>query len=100
MEQYARAGTGSYNLRQEFEREVERQLAALKERAVARQARARVICGAKTRKGRPCRLKSEPGKQRCKFHGGKSTGPKTAEGKARIAEAQRKRWAEARKAGA
>lgn len=29
---------------------------------------------------------------RCKLHGGKSTGPKTAEGRARIAEAQRARW--------
>jgi len=52
---------------------------------------ARVTCGAKTRKGLPCRAKSEPGRKRCKFHGGMSTGPKTAEGKARIAEAQRRR---------
>jgi hypothetical protein len=29
---------------------------------------------------------------RCKLHGGKSTGPKTAEGRARIAAAQRLRW--------
>lgn len=54
--------------------------------------RLRVICGAKTRKGTPCRAKSEPGRRRCKFHGGMSTGPKTEEGKARIAEAQRRRW--------
>ncbi|MEO9514936.1 MAG: HGGxSTG domain-containing protein [Paracoccaceae bacterium] len=53
----------------------------------------RVICGAKTRKGHPCRMKSEAGKRRCKFHGGKSTGPRTPEGKARIAKAQRQRWA-------
>lgn len=52
----------------------------------------RVICGAKTRKGAPCRCKSEPGKRRCKFHGGKSTGPKTPEGRQRIAEAQHRRW--------
>ncbi|MDU8911784.1 HGGxSTG domain-containing protein [Aestuariicoccus sp. MJ-SS9] len=57
-------------------------------------------CGAKTRNGNPCRLLPEPGKQRCKFHGGKSTGPTTEEGKARIAEAQRKRWARARAAKA
>jgi transcriptional regulator with XRE-family HTH domain len=50
-------------------------------------------CGAQTRKGTPCRAKALPGKTRCKFHGGASTGPRTAEGKARIAEAQRKRWA-------
>ena len=41
-------------------------------------------CGAKRhRDGRPCQAKGEPGKRRCRFHGGKSTGPKTEEGKAR-----------------
>ena len=49
-------------------------------------------CGARTRKGIPCRARALPGKARCKFHGGLSTGPKTAEGRMRIAEAQRKRW--------
>jgi hypothetical protein len=49
-------------------------------------------CGAKTRKGRPCRAKPLPGKRRCKFHGGMSTGPRTPEGRERIAEAQRRRW--------
>ena len=29
---------------------------------------------------------------RCRLHGGKSTGPKTPEGRARIAAAQRLRW--------
>ena len=52
----------------------------------------RVVCGAKTRNGTPCKCKSIPGKMRCKFHGGLSTGPKTEEGRARIAEAQRRRW--------
>lgn len=50
-------------------------------------------CGAMTRKGTPCRCKPLPGKRRCKFHGGLSTGPKTSEGRERIAEAQRRRWA-------
>lgn len=58
----------------------------------------RRTCGAMTRRGIECLLKSEPGKRRCRLHGGLSTGPKTDEGKARIAEAQRKRWAERRKA--
>lgn len=58
----------------------------------------RQTCKAMTRRGMECLLKSEPGKKRCRLHGGLSTGPKTAEGKARIAEAQRKRWAERRKA--
>lgn len=47
---------------------------------------ARVVCGAKRhRDGEPCQALSEPGKRRCRFHGGRSTGPKTAEGKARCA---------------
>ena len=53
-------------------------------------------CGAKTRKGTPCAAQSLPGKQRCKFHGGMSTGPKTIEGRDRIAQAQRTRWARQR----
>ncbi|WP_317510552.1 HGGxSTG domain-containing protein [Roseovarius litoreus] len=52
----------------------------------------RVICRAKTRSGTPCRAKSEPGRMRCRFHGGLSTGPKTPEGRRRIAIAQRDRW--------
>ena len=72
--------------------EVEAKLAGLREREAARAARRRVVCWARTRKGQTCRLLSEPGRQRCKFHGGKSTGPRTVEGRATIAEAQR-RWA-------
>ncbi|WP_376873307.1 HGGxSTG domain-containing protein [Albirhodobacter sp. R86504] len=53
----------------------------------------RVRCGAKTRKGTPCAAMSLPNKRRCKFHGGMSTGPKTQEGRDRIAQAQRDRWA-------
>jgi len=53
----------------------------------------RVPCGARTRKGTPCKALSEPGRTRCRFHGGLSTGPKTEEGRKRIAEAQRRRWA-------
>lgn len=69
------------------------QLAAYQEREAARAARRRVVCGAKTRKGTPCRNKSEPGKRRCKFHGGMSTGARTQAGIERIREAQRRRWA-------
>ena len=56
-------------------------------------------CGAKCRDGHACRAPAVWDKQqncprngRCKLHGGKSTGPRTPEGKARIAEAQRERW--------
>ncbi|MEY8801666.1 HGGxSTG domain-containing protein [Leisingera sp. XS_AS12] len=50
-------------------------------------------CGARTRKGAACRARPIPGKRRCRFHGGLSTGPKTSEGRDRIAQAQQKRWA-------
>lgn len=44
----------------------------------------RVICGARRhRDGQPCQARSEPGKRRCRFHGGRSTGPRTVDGKAR-----------------
>ena len=48
-------------------------------------------CGARTRKGTPCRMMREPGRSRCRLHGGLSTGPRTPEGKARIAESNRRR---------
>ena len=67
-------------------------LQAVEHQIKAIRANRRVHCGAKTRKGTACSMKSELGRLRCKFHGGKSTGAKTMEGKARIAEAQRRRW--------
>ena len=72
-----------------LDRECARQL----EKAQTKAARYRQPCQARTRKGHPCKMQSEPGRRRCKFHGGRSTGPKTPDGKARIAEAQRRRWA-------
>ena len=53
--------------------------------------RRRVLCEARTRAGGFCRMRVEPGKGRCRLHGGLSTGPKTAEGKARCVEGTR-RW--------
>lgn len=50
-------------------------------------------CGAMTRKGTPCKRKPVYGKKRCANHGGLSTGPKSEEGKERVREGQRKRWA-------
>lgn len=50
-----------------------------------------IRCGAKTRRGSPCQAPSMQN-GRCKLHGGKSTGPRTLEGKRRIAEANRRRW--------
>jgi hypothetical protein len=46
-------------------------------------------CGARTRTGSPCQRKVVMGRHRCPRHGGK---PLTEEGRARIAEAQRRRW--------
>lgn len=40
-------------------------------------------CGARCRDGHACRALRVPGAKRCKLHGGKSTGPRTPEGKAR-----------------
>ncbi|WP_430539508.1 HGGxSTG domain-containing protein [Lysobacter niastensis] len=42
-------------------------------------------CGARTRAGTPCRTKPIPGRTRCRWHGGRSTGPKTPEGRAKAA---------------
>ena len=47
-------------------------------------------CGAKTRSGGLCAKFPIAGKRRCRLHGGMSTGPKTDEGKQRIANAQLK----------
>ncbi|WP_426034037.1 HGGxSTG domain-containing protein [Cypionkella sp. TWP1-2-1b2] len=93
----ARAGGRGVSFREQADAQAEvlfaAYLARRKQREAHHIATRRVICGAKTRKGGQCRNKSEPGKRRCKFHGGKSTGAKTPEGLARIAEAQRRRWA-------
>ena len=58
-------------------------------------------CNAKTRSGDRCQKPPLRTKSRCRLHGGASTGPRTAEGKARIALAQFKhgrylRWRERR----
>jgi hypothetical protein len=41
-------------------------------------------CGAKTRKGTPCQNPAMKGKARCRNHGGKSTGARTAAGLAKL----------------
>ena len=43
-----------------------------------------LTCGAKTRAGTPCKLTGIYRNGRCKLHGGLSTGPKTAEGRAKM----------------
>jgi len=41
-------------------------------------------CGARTRTDQPCRAPAVRGKQRCRMHGGRSTGPRTASGSERV----------------
>ena len=47
-------------------------------------------CGARTRAGTPCQRPAVKETGRCTRHGGKSTGPRTEAGLARIAAAQTK----------
>jgi hypothetical protein len=52
----------------------------------------RVPCGGRRRSdGQPCTALSVPGKRRCKWHGGCSTGPRTDEGKATVTANLQKR---------
>lgn len=55
------------------------------------------LCGARTKAGHPCRAMKLPGRKRCRWHGGASTGPRTEAGKAKVSEnltkARAKRWA-------
>ena len=44
-----------------------------------------LTCGAKTRKGTPCKRRDVYASGRCPKHGGLSTGPRTPEGKAKVA---------------
>lgn len=46
--------------------------------------RERILCAAQLANGGFCRRKSEPGRRRCRYHGGKATGPTTSAGKARV----------------
>jgi hypothetical protein len=45
-------------------------------------------CGARTRAGCPCRAPAIRGKRRCRMHGGRSTGPRTQDGMARLCAAR------------
>ena len=48
-------------------------------------------CGARTRVGGSCKAPVVHGKNRCRMHGGLSTGPRTDKGRAAIAESNRRR---------
>ena len=68
-----------------------------RERATEERARVRELrdkpCGARTRTGQPCRRKGLGKGGRCPNHGGMSTGPRTPEGRARLAALLKARWA-------
>ena len=49
-------------------------------------------CLAKTRRGTECQRPAITGSGRCRLHGGRSTGPRTKEGRARISAANTKHW--------
>ena len=66
----------------------------------SRTKRERPRCGARCRDGTPCQAPpvwdsrlDRPVNGRCRMHGGLSTGPKTEEGRRRIAESNRARAA-------
>ena len=44
-------------------------------------------CGAKTRQGLPCKRPANKRNGRCRLHGGASSGPRTEQGRAKIAAA-------------
>jgi hypothetical protein len=70
----------------EHDREMERERAEAERRLAKLRATAPTneFCGAKTRKGTPCRRRDIYQSGRCALHGGLSTGPKTPEGKAKV----------------
>ncbi len=47
-------------------------------------------CGARNRRGLPCQCPAMRLRRRCRLHGGKSTGARTAEGLERIRQARTK----------
>ena len=47
-------------------------------------------CGAQTSRGTPCQRPASKRNGRCSLHGGRSTGPKTEDGLARLTEARTK----------
>lgn len=50
-------------------------------------------CGARNRRGEPCKRTDLMLNGRCKFHGGMSTGPRSAAGQSRAVANLAKRWA-------
>jgi hypothetical protein len=84
-------------LNEEIKRTIHTRMAEWR-RLEARTKKRRPRCGARCRDGHPCQARAvwdpvagQPRNGRCRLHGGLSTGPRTAEGRARIAESNRRR---------
>ena len=76
---------GRYHLWKSNEENLRRAIEHFGARNAARSQGTRAPrCGARTRGGAQCRAPAMRGRRRCRLHGGKSTGPGTAEGLARI----------------
>ena len=73
-------------------------LETLLKRSRARRSRKKK-CSARTRSGAPCQAPGNGRGDRCKLHGGKSTGPRTPEGRERARQAVLRRWQNVRSAG-
>ena len=65
--------------------EHERELARAREASPPVRLPNNEFCGARTRRGTPCKRKDIYASGRCKLHGGLSTGPRTLEGKRKSA---------------
>ncbi len=72
----------------------------------SRTKRERPRCGARCRDGTPCQAptvwdkrRDRPVNGRCRMHGGLSTGPRTEEGRRRIAKSNRARAVRSEKRG-
>lgn len=85
-----------FALRDKFLRRLWRDYWAEAERAVGESRRLGfpselrgMVCGARNRRGLPCKRTDLCRNGRCIFHGGLSTGPRTAEGKARSSQNRR-----------
>ena len=60
----------------------------LKNGALAGNPHSAPRCGARTRAGSPCRAPAVRNRKRCRLHGGRATGPRTAEGLERLRAAR------------
>ncbi|HLK60944.1 MAG TPA: HGGxSTG domain-containing protein [Chthonomonadaceae bacterium] len=61
---------------------------------IPKRERPKCQAACRSKGGAPCEAPVVPGKNRCRMHGGLSTGPRTPEGRAKIAESNTRRRVE------